>query len=163
LSSRSPEPVSPLVDCARRYLGTCRDTGAGSHRETSPPWRTLVAWDLPSDGTSRAPSGATSQEDSAMITRTQPESRTVDSLRVATGPSRETEPFGSPSPYRIALSEMACAASVTNLNQLLADTMILRDLYKKHHWQVSGPSFHSLDLLFEKHHVEREALVDALA
>ena len=67
-----------------------------------------------------------------MITRTQPESRTVDSVRVLTVPSRETQPFGSISPYRIALSEMACAASVTNLNQLLAGTMMLRDLYKKH-------------------------------
>jgi len=98
-----------------------------------------------------------------MIARTQPESRTVDSVRVLTVPSRETQPFGSISPYRIALSEMACAASVTNLNQLLADTMMLRDLYKKHHWQVSGPSFHSLHLLFDKHHGEQEALVDALA
>src|SRR5262249_62258941 len=53
--------------------------------------------------------------------------------------------------------------SVRNLNQLLADTMTMRDLYKKHHWQVSGPSFHSLHLLFDDHHREQEALVDRLA
>jgi len=27
------------------------------------------------------------------------------------------------------------------LNLLLADTMTLRDLYKKSHWQVAGPTF----------------------
>ena len=30
------------------------------------------------------------------------------------------------------------------LNQILADTMSLRDLYKKNHWQVSGPTFYQL-------------------
>src|SRR5262249_45327382 len=97
-----------------------------------------------------------------MITRTQPDSRSIDSVRVLTVPSRETQPFGSIAPYCIALSEMACAASVTNLNQVLADTMTLRDLYKKHHRQVSGPTFHSLHLLFDNHHAEQVALVDAL-
>ena len=38
----------------------------------------------------------------------------------------------------IALAESVCRESVDNLNQVLADTMTLRDLYKKHHWQVSG-------------------------
>jgi starvation-inducible DNA-binding protein len=28
-----------------------------------------------------------------------------------------------------------------SLNQILADTMTLRDMYEKHHWQVSGPTF----------------------
>src|SRR5437016_8573792 len=37
------------------------------------------------------------------------------------------------------------------LNQLLADTMTLRDLYKKSHWQVAGPTFYQLHLLFDKH------------
>ena len=36
-----------------------------------------------------------------------------------------------------------------NLNQLLADTMTLRDLYKKHHWQIAGPTFYQLHLLFD--------------
>ena len=39
----------------------------------------------------------------------------------------------------IAMSEQTCKDSVENLNQLLADTMTLRDLYKKHHWQIAGP------------------------
>src|SRR3954466_3716174 len=50
-----------------------------------------------------------------------------------------------------------------NLNQLLADTMTLRDMYKKHHWQVVGPTFYQLHLLFDKHFEEQVGLVDALA
>src|SRR5215467_9225684 len=34
-------------------------------------------------------------------------------------------------PVRLEMTEQ--------LNQLLADTMTLRDLYKKSHWQVAGP------------------------
>src|SRR5881296_2602006 len=49
------------------------------------------------------------------------------------------------------------------LNQLLADTMTLRDLYKKSHWQVAGPTFYQLHLLFDKHYDEQVELVDALA
>jgi len=49
------------------------------------------------------------------------------------------------------------------LNQLLADTMTLRDLYKKAHWQVVGPTFYQLHLLFEKHFNEQAELVDAIA
>src|SRR5689334_11815596 len=49
------------------------------------------------------------------------------------------------------------------LNQILADTMALRDLYKKSHWQVSGPTFYQLHLLFDKHFTEQVELVDELA
>jgi starvation-inducible DNA-binding protein len=52
----------------------------------------------------------------------------------------------------IALSEKVCAASVELLNQLLTETMTLRDLYKKHHWLVAGPTFHQLHLLYDKHY-----------
>src|SRR5215472_8618480 len=54
--------------------------------------------------------------------------------------AHETQPFGHLVRMPIALSESVCKASVENLNQLLADTIALRDLYKKHHWQVSGPT-----------------------
>jgi starvation-inducible DNA-binding protein len=53
--------------------------------------------------------------------------------------AHETQAFGSVVPMPIALAEDTRRASIDNLNQLLADTMTLRDLYKKHHWQVSGP------------------------
>ena len=48
----------------------------------------------------------------------------------------------------IALSDRVCQESVTNLNQLLVDTMTLRDLYKKHHCQIAGPTFYQLHLFF---------------
>src|SRR5437660_12299406 len=49
------------------------------------------------------------------------------------------------------------------LNQLLADTMTLRDLYKKSHWQVAGPTFYQLHLLYDKHYDEQVELVDSIA
>lgn len=75
----------------------------------------------------------------------------------------EIQPFGHLVKLPIALSEVACKESVENLNQLLADTMTLRDLYKKHHWQVAGPTFYQLHLLFDKHYEQQNELVDAIA
>jgi len=63
----------------------------------------------------------------------------------------------------IALSETVCKESVENLNQLLADTITLRDLYKKHHWQVAGHTFYQLHLLFDKHYEEQDKIVDEIA
>jgi starvation-inducible DNA-binding protein len=58
-------------------------------------------------------------------------------------------------PVRLEMTEQ--------LNQLLADTMTLRDLYKKSHWQVAGPTFYQLHLLYDKHYDEQVELVDAIA
>src|SRR6185295_18240639 len=69
--------------------------------------------------------------------------------------SVEIQPFGTIVKLPIALSEKACRQSVENLNQVLADTITLRDLYKKHHWQVAGPTFYQLHLLFDKHYDEQ--------
>ncbi len=41
--------------------------------------------------------------------------------------------------------------------------MTLRDMYKKHHWQVAGVTFYQLHLLFDKHHGEQDELVDTIA
>ena len=65
--------------------------------------------------------------------------------------------------FPIGLDEAVRLASVEALNQVLADTMTLRDLYKKHHWQVSGPTFYPLHLLFDKHFTEQSDLVDQIA
>ena len=75
----------------------------------------------------------------------------------------EVQPFGHIVKLPIALSQTACRTSVENLNQLLADTMTLRDLYKKHHWQVAGPTFFELHQLFDRHYKEQESLVDLIA
>jgi starvation-inducible DNA-binding protein len=75
----------------------------------------------------------------------------------------EIQPFGRLARLPNALSQTVALASVENLNQVLADTMTLRDMYKKHHWQVAGPTFYSLHLLFDKHYEEQNELVDLLA
>jgi len=74
----------------------------------------------------------------------------------------EIQPYGHIVRMPIALSENVCKESVENLNQLLADTMTLRDLYKKHDWQLAGPTFYQLHLLFDKHYSEQNELVDAI-
>jgi starvation-inducible DNA-binding protein len=81
---------------------------------------------------------------------------------VDTHEARELQHYGTIARRRIALDTRVCDASVQNLNQLLADTITLRDLYKKHHWQVSGPTFYQLHLLFDKHFNEQGELTDAI-
>jgi starvation-inducible DNA-binding protein len=76
---------------------------------------------------------------------------------------KETQPYGTLTRYPLGLGDDVRAASVQALNQILCDTMVLRDLYKKHHWQVSGPTFYSLHLLLDKHYAEQAELVDKLA
>jgi starvation-inducible DNA-binding protein len=75
----------------------------------------------------------------------------------------EIQPYGKITRMPIALDEKVRAASAENLNQVLADTMTLRDMYKKHHWQVAGQTFYQLHLLFDKHHDEQDELVDEIA
>jgi starvation-inducible DNA-binding protein len=77
--------------------------------------------------------------------------------------AKEIQPYGKIAKLSIALDETACESSINNLNQILADTMTLRDLYKKHHWQVAGATFYQLHLLFDKHHGEQDELVDTIA
>jgi starvation-inducible DNA-binding protein len=77
--------------------------------------------------------------------------------------ARETQPYGHLLKLPIALGESACRQAVEHLNQVLADTITLRDMYKKHHWQVAGPTFYQLHLLFDKHADEQSKLVDEIA
>jgi len=63
----------------------------------------------------------------------------------------------------LALSHKASVESIDNLNQVLADTMVLRELYKKHHWQVAGATFYQLHLLYDKHAGEQDELIDTIA
>lgn len=77
--------------------------------------------------------------------------------------AHEIQPFRHMVRMPIALPDAVCRESVDNLNQLLADTMTLRDMYKKHHWQVTGHTFYQLHLLFDKHYAEQSKLVDDMA
>ena len=75
----------------------------------------------------------------------------------------ELQAFGTVELYPIGLEEVIRREVCDKLNQLLADMIILRDLYKKSHWQVSGPNFYQLHLLFDKHYGEQVEIVDGLA
>jgi starvation-inducible DNA-binding protein len=78
--------------------------------------------------------------------------------------AREIQPYGTVShQLPLNLEEPVRLEMTAQLNQLLADTMTLRDLYKKSHWQVAGPTFYQLHLLFDKHYEEQVELVDSIA
>jgi starvation-inducible DNA-binding protein len=76
----------------------------------------------------------------------------------------EIQPYGTVSHMLpLELEEPIRLEMTEQLNQLLADTMTLRDLYKKSHWQVAGPTFYQLHLLYDKHYDEQVELVDSIA
>jgi starvation-inducible DNA-binding protein len=75
----------------------------------------------------------------------------------------EVQQYGTVVTRPISLDNKVRLTNSDKLNQILADTITLRDMYKKHHWQVSGPTFYQLHLLFDKHYGEQAELVDALA
>ena len=89
--------------------------------------------------------------------------RIADRRNRQRGKDEVLQEFGTVYPVPIGLGENVRSASANALNQLLADTMALRDLYKKHHWQVSGATFYQLHLLFDKHYNEQVELMDGLA
>ena len=76
---------------------------------------------------------------------------------------REIQPFGTLKALPLALEDNARKQSIGVLNQVLADTIMLRDLYKKHHWQMSGVTFYQLHLLLDAHYEEQVKLVDMIA
>lgn len=78
--------------------------------------------------------------------------------------ARELQAFGTvTSMLPLQLEEPVRLEMTEQLNQMLADTITLRDLYKKSHWQVSGATFYQLHLLFDKHYGEQTELVDTIA
>jgi starvation-inducible DNA-binding protein len=78
--------------------------------------------------------------------------------------AREIQAYGTVSfLLPLELEEPVRLEMTEQLNQLLADTITLRDLYKKSHWQVAGPTFYQLHLLFDKHYGEQNELVDTIA
>ena len=76
---------------------------------------------------------------------------------------KEIQRFGALRLLPIALSAEARTESCQLLNEILADTMILYALYKKHHWLVAGPTFYQLHLLFDKHAEEQTEIIDLIA
>ena len=76
---------------------------------------------------------------------------------------RELQGFGAVRRRPIALAAEAREDNAHLLNGILADSMILYAMYKKHHWLVAGPTFYQLHLLFDKHAAEQLELIDLLA
>ncbi len=76
---------------------------------------------------------------------------------------RELQKYGTLRDLPIGLDRKVREESCELLNQILADTVILYNLYKKHHWLVAGHTFYQLHLLFDKHAEEQLELVDLLA
>jgi starvation-inducible DNA-binding protein len=96
----------------------------------------------------------------------------VDAAHAAVQPSlhqqgrsgaHETQRFGDIVPMPHGLGEKVAKQSVALLNQALADSITLRDMYKKHHWQVVGPTFNELHLLYDKHFEAQVEIVDLIA
>jgi starvation-inducible DNA-binding protein len=78
--------------------------------------------------------------------------------------AREVQSYGTVThQLPLELEEPVRLEMTEQLNLLLADTMTIRDLYKKSHWQVAGPTFYQLHLLYDKHHGEQDELVDSIA
>jgi starvation-inducible DNA-binding protein len=77
--------------------------------------------------------------------------------------AEEIQLYGTLASSPLGLSEETRGVSVTALNQILADSICLRDMYKKHHWQAAGATFYQLHLLFDKHAGEQSEIVDSLA
>src|SRR6266850_6372092 len=136
--------------------------GAGAHPAVPQSGTLASLLRIPFHSEVDAPSGA---KGAVMAQKHRHEAVAVaERARPARSPRAvEIQHFGTIGPLPIALDAAVCAASVENLNQVLADTMTLRDLYKKHHWQVAGPTFYQLHLLFDKHYDAQSELVDQLA
>jgi starvation-inducible DNA-binding protein len=94
-------------------------------------------------------------------TKTAKEGMSAQPVRNQT--SIEIQQYGTRFRVPLGLEDKVCEQSISNLNRVLADTMTIRDLYKKCHWQTSGANFYQLHLLFDKHYNEQSELVDLLA
>jgi starvation-inducible DNA-binding protein len=78
--------------------------------------------------------------------------------------AREIQAYGTVShALPLVLEEPVRLEMTEQLNLMLADTITLRDLYKKSHWQVAGATFYQLHLLFDKHFGEQMEIVDQIA
>jgi starvation-inducible DNA-binding protein len=77
--------------------------------------------------------------------------------------SYELQKYGAMHAVPLGMPEETLKQNIGMLNQLLADSITMYNLYKKHHWQVTGPTFYQLHLLLDKHANEVLETVDAIA
>jgi starvation-inducible DNA-binding protein len=97
------------------------------------------------------------------MSKVKTETHEVDATPITRQRGRVVQEFGTVVNMPIGLDQKVRLDSTRNLNQVLADTLVLRDLYKKCHWQLSGPTFYQLHLLFDKHYGEQVELADSIA
>jgi len=103
-----------------------------------------------------------------MAARTETHTNGRRNSRVSPDPKMDAkapqiQPFGTLRSLPIGLPDKARASSCDALNEILADSMVLYALYKKHHWLVAGPTFYQLHLLLDKHAEEQNEIIDILA
>src|SRR6266849_5415125 len=158
--SRAARPIRSR--CSRSISRNSKTEAPSAHLETLRAFRARGASpSVPHEGRHHGfPVGPSIRKGGRIMTKRDGRPITIERARP---PAKETQHYGTVARLPIALDTAVCAASIDNLNQLLADTMTVRDLYKKHHWQVGGPTFYQLHLLFDKHFNEQVELVDELA
>jgi starvation-inducible DNA-binding protein len=116
----------------------------------------------------------TTGEDRKNMTTRQPSQHTGPKNSASKEATQEAQPklnqrsriIQTPDTVRMMPIALPSATRLQNaqaLNQILIDTIVLYNMYKKHHWQVSGHTFYQLHLLFDKHAAEQLELVDLLA
>ncbi len=106
---------------------------------------------------------ASNRRSNAGSTKEQPNGHLREAEPLLDLSGRELQPYGTIRELPIAFDKQAQKQSCELLNQILADSMILYSLYKKAHWQVAGPTFYQLHLLFDQHAEQQLGLIDLLA
>jgi starvation-inducible DNA-binding protein len=82
---------------------------------------------------------------------------------MATNPSAPRARLDRFTAARIVMAGKANEATIASLNRVLADSMMLRDIYKKSQWEVTGEAFYKLRALYAVHHDEQGDLIELIA
>ena len=142
----------------------CRGAAAGA---LVMPMQGVTDGLLPADGARQATVRASHHERSPRMATTTTRRPSANGRRSPDpkldARAGEIQRYGTLRKLPIGLPDKARATSCELLNEILADSMVLTSLYKKHHWLVAGPTFYQLHLLFDKHYEEQAELVDLLA
>nr|BBH88346.1 DNA starvation/stationary phase protection protein [Thermosporothrix sp. COM3] len=94
-----------------------------------------------------------------MVTRT----RNVEAQPKLHQRSYEIQQFGQLHAVPLGLPENAIKENVELLNKLVLDSIMLYNMYKKHHWHMAGPTFYQLHLLLDKHAEQILETIDLMA
>jgi starvation-inducible DNA-binding protein len=76
---------------------------------------------------------------------------------------RELQTFDQIRDMPLGLPEDSRRQVIEELRVIAADSRILRDLQKKHHWNMRGRTFYQLHLLLDTHAEQQDKLIDELS